>query len=277
MFAVGSVYRRCVDWLDVLLPEAWNVEHGRLHHYSLNEANDPDLVEKNVAFLRNLQGPKALKYLIAAFFAFTWKLTYYSSNTYSMLLFTDRMKEANSLSEQLKELDESKRALENDPKAKLLAEKEKRKVVTLFTLFDGSAPSWWNTMGFLREVVVPYFFVRFIVVPLPFAVVLGKQYYVNALINLMLADFLTNVHSFITIVTNHAGSDLYWFEDHCEPNSDEFFLRQIIGSADFSAGNDFVDFWHGFLNYQVSLVDCCFSFHCFLLILTFFLFSFVHA
>lgn len=43
-FGVGSTYRRCVDWLDWMLVEAWNVEHNQLHHYSLGEDSDPDLV-----------------------------------------------------------------------------------------------------------------------------------------------------------------------------------------------------------------------------------------
>ena len=36
-FGVGSLYRRCVDWLDWMLVEAWNVEHNNLHHYCLGE------------------------------------------------------------------------------------------------------------------------------------------------------------------------------------------------------------------------------------------------
>ena len=31
----------------------------------------------------------------------------------------------------------------------------------------------------------------------------------------------TNLHSFLTIVTNHAGEDLYRFDRPCPPNSDE--------------------------------------------------------
>jgi len=39
-----------MDWLDWMLPEAWNVEHKN-HHYSLNEIDDPDLVERNMDML----------------------------------------------------------------------------------------------------------------------------------------------------------------------------------------------------------------------------------
>lgn len=34
-FGLGSVYQRCMDWLDWMLVEAWNQEHNQLHHYHL--------------------------------------------------------------------------------------------------------------------------------------------------------------------------------------------------------------------------------------------------
>ena len=49
--------------------------------------------------------------------------------------------------------------------------------------------------------------------------------------SLLLADVLTNVHSFVVIVTNHAGDDLYRFDTPCKPKSAAFYLRQVISSA----------------------------------------------
>ena len=43
---------RVLDWLDWILPEAWNYEHNRLHHYKLGEIDDPDLVERNMKMTR---------------------------------------------------------------------------------------------------------------------------------------------------------------------------------------------------------------------------------
>jgi fatty acid desaturase len=74
---------------------------------------------------------------------------------------------------------------------------------------------------------------------------------------------LTNLHSFLVIVTNHAGDDLYRFERHCTPRSATFYLRQIISSANFSCASasgrathgflaDLSDFHHGWLNYQIE-------------------------
>jgi fatty acid desaturase len=76
--------------------------------------------------------------------------------------------------------------------------------------------------------------------------------YKNALINLALADILTNIHGFIAVVTNHAGDDMYRFRDGCRPFSGSFYLRQVLASVDFSMGTDLVDFSHGFLNYQIE-------------------------
>lgn len=45
-----------------MLPEAWNVEHNNLHHYRLGESGDPDLVERNLELMRDIQLPRPLKY-----------------------------------------------------------------------------------------------------------------------------------------------------------------------------------------------------------------------
>ena len=55
-----------------MLPEAWNLEHNRLHHYHLGEIKDPDLVERNLHFLRDAPIPKAMKYLFVLLLAPIW-------------------------------------------------------------------------------------------------------------------------------------------------------------------------------------------------------------
>ena len=80
---------------------------------------------------------------------------------------------------------------------------------------------------------------------------------------MVLAELLTNAHSFLVIVTNHAGDDLYRFDKHCTARSGTFYLRQIISSVNFRTGNgvgkhphgflaDLNDFHHGWLNYQIE-------------------------
>ena len=74
----------------------------------------------------------------------------------------------------------------------------------------------------------------------------------HAIINLVLADLLTNLHGFVTIVTNHCGDDIYTFDDQVKPKSGSFYVRQIVGSANYKTGDDATDFAHGWLNYQIE-------------------------
>jgi fatty acid desaturase len=80
----------------------------------------------------------------------------------------------------------------------------------------------------------------------------GSKMYQNALINLLLAEVLTNVHSFIIVAPNHCGNDMYRFKSGCRPFSGSFYLRQVVASVDFDMGNDITDFMHGWLNYQIE-------------------------
>merc|ERR1719174_844091 len=77
-FAVGSLWNRIIDWLDWMLPEAWNVEHNNRHHYNLSEEDDPDLVERNLAEIREANIPLLAKYAVVFTAAATWKWYYYS-------------------------------------------------------------------------------------------------------------------------------------------------------------------------------------------------------
>ena len=78
-FAKG--WRRFVDWNDWIHPAAWAHEHNQLHHYRLGEDADPDLVEMNTDWLREAKWPTILKFIVVAFFAATWKWSYYAPNT----------------------------------------------------------------------------------------------------------------------------------------------------------------------------------------------------
>merc|ERR1712086_213928 len=77
-------------------------------------------------------------------------------------------------------------------------------------------------------------------------------YFQRAVTHLILADLLTNFHAFVTIVTNHAGKDLYRFETPCSPGGGDFMLRAVVSSANYRTGGDLNDFMHGWLNYQVE-------------------------
>lgn len=241
-FGVGSLWRRVLDWFDWMLPEAWNVEHNNMHHYHLGEDSDPDLVERNLNYMREVKAPLFIKYLGAYGMMAIWKWWYYSPNTFKEL----RVKEIRKTNPEL--LKENSRFDPTEP-------------LTLTSMiFDNSyLPSWISLSDFLARVWLPYLVYRFMVIPLPLLAAGMKfnpespnTWYLNAVGTLVLADVFANIHSFIIIATNHAGLDLYKFSVPCRPRSGTFYLRQVVSSANFSAGTDLVDFFHGWLNYQVE-------------------------
>jgi len=236
-FALGTLQRRVSDWLDWMAPEAWNVEHNRLHHYRLNEESDPDLVQRNMRFVRNSDMPVALKYGIVAFFLPVWKWFYYAPNTYKELQINKWKQEGRTLPPDF----------------------EPKDSVTIVTLLSPG-----KEYDALREVVPPKEFfteslgpmlgLRYLLLPAPLLLIpgAGPVLFFHAIINLVLAELVTNLHSFITIVTNHAGNDLYTFDDGVKPKTSSFYVRQIVGSANYATGDDVTDFSHGWLNYQIE-------------------------
>eukprot|EP00937_MAST-01D_sp_MAST-1D-sp2_P002860 g2860.t1 len=246
-FAVNGLARRVGDWFDWMLPEAWNVEHNNMHHYSLGEANDPDLVEENLQWLRRSSIPLAAKYALVSAMSLVWKWSYYAPNTYKELKLAQLRRSARALPPRLAHLDPCKS-------------------VTLASVL--SAPRgtfWFSASEFFARVAGPYLLFHFLVLPAPLLLVpaRGTAYFASAVRNLVLAELLTNAHAFSVIVNNHAGSDLYRFGAGVKPKSGSFYLRQVISSANFHTGCPFTgsntgaladanDFFHGWLNYQIE-------------------------
>jgi len=237
-FGVGSLYRRCADWLDWMLVEAWNVEHNQLHHYHLGETQDPDSVEANLVFVRKLKAPMAVKYMAVGFFMATWKWFYYAPNTYKML-----------------KLHEMRRRGQV-PKYKNGKQMSPKRLNAPCTVADLGI--FFSGVELFTRVLGPFFVRNFVLIPLAIGAVLGRDAWYNSLVSMVLAELLTNAHSFLNIVTNHTGDDLYRFDSACEPRSATFYLRQVISSANFHTGKPFTflgdlnDFTHGWLNYQVE-------------------------
>ncbi|KAL7456890.1 hypothetical protein ACHAWC_008367 [Mediolabrus comicus] len=236
-FALGSIKKRVEDWCDWMMPEAWNVEHNRLHHYHLGEDLDPDLVERNLSFLRDMNIPKMLKYAVALALMPIWKWFYYAPNTFKELQITKWKQEGRELPVNF----------------------EAEEPVTLRMLFfprnesDKATTEVVNPSQFMLQVMGPFLLTRFILLPAPLLLLPGgPMLFYHAIVNLILAEMLTNIHGFITIVTNHAGSDLYKFRDEVLPKSSSFYVRQIVSSANYNQGGDLVDFSHGWLNYQIE-------------------------
>ena len=114
------------------------------------------------------------------------------------------------------------------------------------------AKHWYTFAQFVVNVIGPYFVFRFVLLPLPLYYI-DREYYINAIVNLMIAELLTNLHSFVMVVTNHCGSDVCRFATSCDlSDKGDFYLRQITGSVNYTNGGEIIDYFHGYLNYQIE-------------------------
>jgi len=247
-FGLGSTARRARDWFDWMLPEAWNVEHNNLHHYRLGEAGDPDLVERNLEMLRDMRLPRPIKYAVVGVLAAIWKWYYYAPNTYKQLKIQQLKKEGVEVP-----VDRAHAAF----------------TITSF-LKGGEAKEFgFGFRDYVRRVMGPYLLLRFFALPAPLLLLPGGSlFYKHALLNMALADAVSNIHSFIIIATNHCGDDLYKFENSVKPKSGSFYMRAVTSGANFRTANgydrngvarpvhgltaDVNDFMHGWLNYQIE-------------------------
>jgi fatty acid desaturase len=222
-FAKGA--RRWVDWFDWFIPEAWSYEHNVLHHAYTNEVVDPDLVEENLAPLRDAKLPQLLKVLVVLTSAATWKVTYYAPNTLQVL--------------QRKRRREGQRELT----ARSDARGPERTIAAFdFTQRDGRE-LWLRSL-------LPYTLLRFVLLP-ACALPLGSFAALSVWLNSLGAELLANLYTFFIITPNHAGDDLERFDGPtAQPR--EWFVRQVRSSVNYRTGGDLNDFLHGFLNYQIE-------------------------
>jgi fatty acid desaturase len=102
----------------------------------------------------------------------------------------------------------------------------------------------------LTRCVLPYAATQFGVLPALF-LPLGPFAVASALVNSVLADLVTNAHTFLVVGPNHAGDDLYRFEDRPGGKA-EWYWRQVVGSTNYATGGDLLDFAHLWLNYQIE-------------------------
>jgi fatty acid desaturase len=226
-------WRRYVDWLDWLHPDAWAHEHNQLHHYHTGQQEDPDIVERNAWFIRHQRMPRACKWLFGVLLMCTWKFSYYAPNTFFAL------KQHGKIRAQTRE------QARRDPVPSM-----------------GEVPRWiipgeklwlplnaWAVEYWLR-CVLPYGLLRFGLVPALF-LPLGTAAWLAVLVNSVLAEIVANVISFVTIAPNHTGDDLYRFDAQCKSRA-EFYLQQCAGSVNYPGGRDWQDFLQGYLNYQIE-------------------------
>ena len=216
-FAKG--WRRIFDWLDWIDPAAWDYEHNKKHHYNLGEESDPDNIEKNMQWLRNSNLPMWARYAIVFLFAGIWKIAFYAPNTLKMLANAERKKRGEK---------------EHDS----------------FLRLDAWSPFGEDGLRLWMRCYLPYIGFRFVFMPLLF-LPLGTDAVINVLMASLLAEIITNIHSFLVIIPNHSAEDIYSFEEPAKGRG-EFYLRQIIGTVNYNTGANHIDFFHGWLNYQIE-------------------------
>lgn len=230
-------WRRYIDWFDWMLPEAWAHEHNHLHHPHTGQEADPDLVERNAFFLREARIPKPFKWVALLLGMMTWRFAYYVPNT-------------------IRELHRARRRRAGNPDGASPEE-------TFRQLYDVKNPegrAQWQALldprtpegaDLWTKCLLPYALIRFVLIPAAF-LPLGAAAAAYVLINSVVAEALMNMHSFAVIVPNHTGDDIPRFEGPARHGKGEFYLRQVVGSANFHGGTDITDFLQGYLNYQIE-------------------------
>lgn len=216
VFAQG--WHRFVDWFDWIWPPAWNYEHNILHHFHTGEHKDPDLVEDHAEFLRKSNYPTVLKYIIVAITSVTWKFTYYAPNT-------------------LLAMEQKGRSLQSTSLLKLIWSNG-------FDLSNARVRKLWISC------YLPYMIVSFCLIPMLFLFI-GKTAAIFVLINRILAELMTNFHSFLVIGPNHSGEDIHRFDYHFKGKA-EFAVNQVISSCNYRCGTESIDYLQIWLNYQIE-------------------------
>ena len=230
-FAVG--WRRYLDWLDWLHPDAWAHEHNQLHHFQTGQQGDPDLVERNAWIIRHRAVPRVVKGLLIVLLMMTWKLSYYAPNTFFALKQHRRIRA------------QTPAQAKADP-LPTMGEVDCFVIPGERVLLPVTA---WGVEFWLR-CVLPYAIVRFGLIPALF-LPLGTGAWLAVLVNSVLAEGVANVITFVTIAPNHTGDDVYRFDGGCKSRAD-FYLQQCAGSVNYPGGSDVQDFLQGYLNYQIE-------------------------
>lgn len=215
-FARG--WRRFIDWPDWMTLAGWHHEHDLLHHYFLGEKTDPNNAQHNMEWLRQSSLPMWQRYVIVALFSGVWKISYYTPRTHKELCL-------NAARQQGKPAPAMTR-------------------IGAWSLFTQQGRALW------LQSILPYTAYRFVLLPLLF-LPLGAFAAVSVLLNSILAEIFTNMHSFLVMIPNHAGDDVMMFDEKAKGKG-EFYLRQILGSVNYPTGSNLNDFFYGWLNYQIE-------------------------
>ena len=213
-FAQG--WRRFVDWPDWIHPEAWHVEHDLTHHRRMGEPDDPDVLERNIQYLNDRDVGRGRRLMLTIVLMATWKWSYFAPKTMAVL-------------------DQRRRG------------GRPRDAPTIAQALDPRGPLGRETW---TRSLLPYLVIQFVGVAVGSGL-LGSRRYGAAAAAMVGADILTNVHSFVMIVPNHAAEDLGRFNDR-PADRGEAMTRQLRGTVDYTHGGDALDYLHMWLNYHIE-------------------------
>lgn len=108
-------------------------------------------------------------------------------------------------------------------------------------------PRWFELWG---RCYLPYVLWHFTALPAVLFFIAPWAAF-SLLCNSLMAEALTNLHTFLVVGPNHTGSDLYRF-DRAPKNRGERYLFQVLGSANYATGSEATDYAHLWLNYQIE-------------------------
>jgi fatty acid desaturase len=212
VFASG--WRRYIDWLDWWNHDDWLYTHNQLHHRHTQAPLDADIMDSQL-FVRF---SRPIRLVLLAFFTMTWKFSYY----------TPRMRrEKHFLDSGI----ERKTPYDFVP-------------ADLLNLWDPVVRLLW------RRDYLPYICVRFLLpslLLLPF----GWGYAAVMLMNIILAELLHNIQTFVCIRPSHCAADIPLFETRYADRA-EFYLQSIAGTVNYPNPGAVGSFLHGWTNYQVE-------------------------
>lgn len=100
------------------------------------------------------------------------------------------------------------------------------------------------------DMYLPYILLQFVILPALYLPA-GPWGVFSAFTNSLMAEILTNFHTFLVVGPNHTGDDIWRF-DHGPRNQAERMLHQVIGSVNYRTGGNLNDFLHFWLNYQIE-------------------------
>ena len=212
VFARG--WRRFIDWPEWWTHGAWLHLHNRLHHPNTQDASDADLM--NPDLFSHIWLP--VRYLVLAFFTMTWKFSYYAPYM-------------------------EQEWLRHRRRDKRVRPYEFR-LGDILDIADRDVRNLW-----VRR-YLPYLAYRFALPTLLF-LPFGPGLATNVLITVVFAELIHNAQTFICIRSSHCAPDLPMFTKS-GAGSQDYYVRQVLATANYNGGSDIADILHGWTNYQIE-------------------------